>query len=254
VIALGLVPWLPVCTLAVVDEPRAQRVREIVAAHFIGGASAPCEALCRLEDVMRTLDRHSRLVIGPVPDLDFIRGLRAEEREPELIWKGDGRPRIRLPAFGRRTAFHFRELLDRVVGRQPRGLVIDLRGNGGGRLETALAIAECFIPRGAPMIDVIGRSNTRRFASQGPARPPALAVEILVDGETASSAEVLAWLLRRYAHARVSGSATAGKGTVQEVFRVDPGARLVLTTAMYRLPDGSSLERRGIEPDVGEGE
>src|SRR5438093_1434184 len=83
---------------------------------------------------------------------------------------------------------------------------------------TALAIAECFVPRGALMLEVISRSGVRRFTSSGPRCAPSLAVEILVDGGTASSAEVLAWLLRRYAHARIRGSRTAGKGTVQEVF------------------------------------
>jgi Peptidase family S41 len=248
-VALGLVltRGMPVAA----DDARAQRVRELIAAHFVRGPIVECDGSYSLEDLMQRLDRDSRLVLGPPPDLDFIRGLRSEERGPELEWDGHGRARIRLVTFGRRTAREFREAFDRAMWKRPRRLIIDLQANPGGRLETALQIAECFVPRGKPMLEVVGRSAVRRFDSPGPHCMPPPPIEVLVDGETASSAEVLASLLRRYAHARIRGTVTAGKGTVQEIFRVDPAARLVLTTAIYRLPDGTSLEGRGVEPDGG---
>ena len=126
---------------------------------------------------------------------------------------------------------------------------LDLRGNGGGGLESALEIAGIFAPRGALLLDIAGRSGVRIFQSRGPRRFAGLPVQVLVDERTASSAEVLAWLLRRYAGAPILGRRTAGKGTVQEVYRVDPRARLVLTTGVCRLPDGSPLGGTGIEPD-----
>jgi Peptidase family S41 len=249
IVALGLV--LTTGMPGAADDARLRRVRELIAAHFVRGPIIECDGSCSLEGLMQRLDRDSRLVLGPPPDLDFIRGLRSDERGPALEWDGHGRARIRLVTFGRRTAREFRETFDRAMRKRPRLLIIDLQGNPGGRLETALQIAECFIPWGKPMLEVVGRSAVRRFDSRGPHCMPRPPIEVLVDWETASSAEVLASLLRRYAHARIRGSVTAGKGTVQEVFRVDPAARLVLTTAIYRLPDGTSLEGRGLEPDGG---
>ncbi len=251
IVALALAFSLELAGRADAQDARTRRVCELIATHFVGGPGAVSDGPCRLDESMDRLDHHSRLVVGPVPDLDFIRGLRADERGPEVTWDRPGQARIRIAAFGRRTARQFREALDRVMRRRPRGLVIDLRGNAGGLLETALGIAECFVPSGEPLLEVVGRSAVRRFESVGSQCTPRLPIEVLVDGRTASGAEVLTWLLRRYARARIRGSPTAGKGTVQEVFRVDPAARLVLTTATYRLPDGTSLEGRGIEPDEG---
>jgi carboxyl-terminal processing protease len=249
IVAVGLVLPLALGSRLEAEDARTRRVRELVAAHFVGGPGAGCDGSCSLEDLMHRLDRHSRLIVGRAPDLDFIRGLRADEQSPEVTWDSSGGARIRLPAFGRRTAHEFREALNRAIRSHPRGLTIDLRGNPGGCLETALEIAGCFVPRGEPMLEVAGRSAVRRFESAGPRCIPRLPVDVLVDERTASSAEVLTWLLKRYADARIRGRCTAGKGTVQEVFRVDTATRLVLTTATYRLPDGSSLEGRGIEPD-----
>ncbi len=129
-------------------------------------------------------------------------------------------------------------------------LVLDLRGNGGGSLDSALQIAEAFVPAGTLLLTIAGRSGVRVFQSTHPPRFSRLAVEVLIDEKTASSAEVLAWLLRHYTGARITGSRTAGKGTVQEVYRVDPHTRLVLTTAVYHFPDGTVLDGNGIEPDA----
>jgi len=203
-----------------------------------------------VEEIIASLDPHSRLVVGPAPDLDFIRGLANDSRPPEASLDEAGRIYVKLASFGRRTGHQFVRAVQPLLPACSMALVLDLRGNGGGYLDSALQVAEAFVPTGTLLLTLAGRSGVRAFQSTHPPRFSRLAVEVLVDEKTASSAEVLAWLLRHYTGARIIGSRTAGKGTVQEVYRVDPHTRLVLTTAVYRLPDGTLLEGNGIEPDT----
>lgn len=230
---------------AAVPEGLARRLGEIVEEHFIGAGFA-CRDNCTVEDILARLDPESRLVVGPVPDLDFIRGLSPDVASPEVRFDPEGRAMVRIASFGRRTGREFTKAIEAAF---PSALVLDLRGNRGGHLESALEIAGNFAPRGALLLEIVGRRRIRRFENPIAPRFAALPVEVLVDAKTASSAEVLAWLLRHYNGARIVGTRTAGKGTVQEVFRVDTRTRLVLTTGVYRLPDGRLLDARGIEPD-----
>lgn len=155
-----------------------------------------------------------------------------------------------LSSFGRRTGHQFVSALHSQHGTALKTLVIDLRDNGGGDLMSALKVAGTFVPHGAPMLQLVGRTAVRDYTNSGHPLFTNLRLDVLVNGNTASSAEVLAWLLRHYVGARILGERTKGKGTVQEVYRVDPQARLVLTTAAYRMPDGSSLDGVGITPDA----
>ncbi|MGH8585543.1 MAG: S41 family peptidase [Gammaproteobacteria bacterium] len=231
------------------EDARAARLREIVEEHFLGQCCTACRETCSVEEILASLDPASQMVIGPAPDLDFIRGLSADVPPPEVQVDSGGRVSIRLASFGRRTGRQFLAATGSLDPSRLSSIRLDVRGNGGGCLESALEIAGAFAPRGALLLDIAGRSGVRIFQSRGRRRFASLSVQVLVDERTASSAEVLAWLLRRYAGARILGRRTAGKGTVQEVYRVDPRARLVLTTGVYRLPDGTPLGGTGIEPD-----
>lgn len=236
------------------EEARAVRLREIVDAHFLGHCCHACGAHCSVEEIIASLDLHSRLVVGPAPDLNFIRGLATDSMPPEAALDEAGRIYVKLASFGRRTGHQSVRAVQPLLPSCSMALVLDLRGNSGGYLDSALQVAEAFVPAGTLLLTVAGRSGVRLFQSTRPPRFSRVAVEVLVDEKTASSAEVLAWLLRHYAGARLTGSRTAGKGTVQEVYRVDSHARLVLTTAVYRLPDGTLLDGNGIEPDANEGD
>ncbi len=231
------------------EAVRAARLREIVEEHFLGQCCTACGEMCSVEEILASLDPASQMVIAPAPDLDFIRGLSTDVPPPEVQVDSGGRVSVRIASFGRRTGRQFLTATGSLAPSRLSSMRIDLRGNGGGCLESALEIGGAFAPRGALLLDIAGRSGVRIFQSRGPRRFAGLPVQVLVDERTASSAEVLAWLLRRYAGARILGRRTAGKGTVQEVYRVDPRARLVLTTGVYRLPDGTPLGGVGIEPD-----
>lgn len=132
----------------------------------------------------------------------------------------------------------------------PAGILVDLRGNAGGSTDGALGALALFLP-GVPMFPLLhGGRLVEVLATRGfPAGRYLGPVAVLVDGATASAAEMIAGALDRYARGLVIGQRTYGKGCVQEYFEDDAGAGVLrLTTRLFALPDGSSLQRRGVLP------
>ncbi len=137
-----------------------------------------------------------------------------------------------------------------------KGLLLDLRDNPGGHLKGALGVLELFLPSGRALLIEKTRGGERVYLSEGGAagarylpRVDAIPIVILINGSTASSAEVVTATLRHHCRARVVGEKSKGKGTIQEVIPL--GTRvLILTVGEYLLPDGSSLKDEGIVPDL----
>lgn len=137
---------------------------------------------------------------------------------------------------------------------EPSGLLLDLRGNGGGSLDGAVGAIGIFLP-GAPSFPLRRRDGA--IEVQHAPTPPRSAqwrgpVAALVDGYTASAAEMIAGALGSYQRGPVLGSRTFGKGCVQEYFDDQAGAGVLrLTTMLFSLPDGSPLQGVGLTPTVG---
>ena len=132
-----------------------------------------------------------------------------------------------------------------------RGLIIDLRRNPGGFLDESLMLADLFLAPGAKLASTVQRTPGRpadqpeeeAFTDQWPTRVPDLPVIVLVDGYTASGAEILAGALQDYDRALVLGERTFGKGLVQTVMELPFGRRLRFTTGTWQTPLGRSLQR-----------
>lgn len=138
------------------------------------------------------------------------------------------------------------------AGRQGRlrGLVLDLRGNPGGVLEAAASVADEFLEDGV-IVRGEGRTPESRFeldATAGDALHGAPLV-VLIDGGSASGAEIVAGALRDHERATLMGERTFGKGSVQTVIPLRHGQALKLTTSRYYTPSGASIHERGLEPD-----
>ncbi len=132
-----------------------------------------------------------------------------------------------------------------------RGLVLDLRGNPGGVLESAVGVADEFLQSGV-IVRAEGRTADARFemdATTGDALAGAPLV-VLVDGGSASGSEIVAGALRDHGRATLMGERTFGKGSVQTVIPLRDGQALKLTTSKYFTPSGASIHERGIQPDV----
>ena len=159
----------------------------------------------------------------------------------------------RITTFSDTTAMDFAAGLARMrrdLGARPRGLVIDLRNNPGGVLESAVEVADQLLEEGV-IVTADGRTPAARFSMS--ATPGELLagvpVVVLVNGATASAAEILAGALQDHHRAALLGRRTFGKGSVQTVMPLSAGRAIKLTTSRYFTPSGRSIQGRGIEPD-----
>jgi len=161
---------------------------------------------------------------------------------------------IRLSTFQADTGSDFQKHLQQLQkqsGGQLKGLVLDLRSNPGGLLTAAVQVADDLLDKGN-IVSTRGRisiSDARFDATPGDLLKSAPVV-VLVDAGSASASEVLAGALRDNKRARVVGSRTFGKGSVQTVLPLDNGDSVKLTTARYYTPSGKSIQATGIVPEV----
>lgn len=130
-----------------------------------------------------------------------------------------------------------------------KGLILDLRGNGGGSLQTAIDIAKMFIDEGGIILSVRGRDEATNFYTSNNPNAYNLPLAVLIDANTASSAEVLAAALQEQAGAKLVGTASFGKGSIQDTYSFENGSKLALTSAYYFTPSGKKLEGIGLTPE-----
>jgi carboxyl-terminal processing protease len=132
-----------------------------------------------------------------------------------------------------------------------KGLVLDLRNNPGGVLEAAVAVADAFLDSGV-IVSAKGRTPESKFemkATPGDELDGAPIV-ILVNGGSASAAEIVAGALKDHRRAKLMGRTTFGKGSVQTVMPLSGDRAIKLTTSLYYTPSGVSINHRGIAPDI----
>jgi len=161
---------------------------------------------------------------------------------------------VRISAFQADTAADFERQLATLAeqaGGRLRGLVIDLRSNPGGLLTSSVQIADALLEDGG-IVSTRGRIpiSDAEFSATPGDRLQGAPVVVLVDAGSASASEVLAGALSDNGRARIVGSRTFGKGSVQTLLPLDNGDSIKLTTARYYTPSGRSIQALGIEPDV----
>ncbi len=143
-----------------------------------------------------------------------------------------------------------RTAIERLRAQGARGIVLDLRGNGGGLLQEAVLVSSLFIEDGV-VVATDGRNRERRtLTAEGDALEGDLPVTVLVDGGSASASEIVAGALRDRRRATLVGTKTFGKGVFQEVEPLSNGGALDLTVGSYYLPSGENIGHRGIVPEV----
>lgn len=167
----------------------------------------------------------------------------------------DGLGYVRISQFVEKTgddlAAALRKLHRKSGGNELKGLIIDLRNNPGGLLTQAIKVSDMFLSRGV-IVYTDGRmeSQKQRFYAHPRGTQPEYPIVVLVNGGSASASEIVAGALKDHGRAIVVGGQTFGKGSVQTITPLENGGALTLTTALYYLKSGRSIQAQGVAPDI----
>jgi carboxyl-terminal processing protease len=160
---------------------------------------------------------------------------------------------VRISNFTGTTTQEFEKALEKLEASEKplKGLVLDLRNNGGGLLNQAISISDEFLDNGA-IVSMKGREkkNTKVFNATPSQVKRTYPIVVLINGGTASASEIVAGALQDHKRALVIGTTSFGKGSVQTVENLRDGSGLKLTIARYYTPNGRSIQAKGIEPDI----
>jgi carboxyl-terminal processing protease len=160
---------------------------------------------------------------------------------------------IRLSQFSGSTSEELEEKLKEIEsGKVPiKGLILDLRNNGGGLLNSAIEVSDLFLEEGK-ILSIRGRNkkSTKEYMATPNSVNRDYPMVVLINGATASASEIVAGALQDQNRALILGTPSFGKGSVQTVETLRDGSGLKLTIARYYTPSGRSIQAKGIEPDI----
>jgi carboxyl-terminal processing protease len=180
---------------------------------------------------------------------EAIEVVRAEIEVPSVSFemKGDI-AYIDIASFSERTAQELAPVLKDIT-QQATGIILDLRSNPGGLLETVIDVAGFFLKEGV-VVDVVDNQGKHTISSVKPSQITTdLPLVVLVDGYSASGSEVLVGALQDYGRATIAGAKTYGKGSVNILRQLKDGSGLYITTARWLTPSGRLIEGKGLVPD-----
>ena len=167
--------------------------------------------------------------------------------------KLDGVFVIKFYTFSENSANLFRDALQKFIDSKDHKLIIDLRGNPGGYLDSAIDIGSWFIDEGQPIVteDFGPNKKPQIYRSHGPkVFTDKLNLILLVDSGSASASEILAGAIKEHGVGKLVGERTFGKGSVQELVNVTNDTTLKVTVAKWLTPNGISISEHGLDPDV----
>lgn len=191
------------------------------------------------------------LVFNLVRDIIKLKSLK-----PKLLDSGYGF--IRISQFQERTGSEFKEALKELhakSGGRLKGLILDLRYNPGGLIDSCVEVVNCFVGddiNNTAIVSIRGRipeANHVYNATLG-TKEPRYPIVVLINGGSASASEIVAGALQDHKRAIIMGMQSFGKGSVQTIFPMKGNAALKLTTARYYTPSGRSIQAKGIVPDI----
>lgn len=213
-----------------------------------------------------TLEEAVRLIRGPKGTNVTLTVIRSGEEEKrkititrntivipvlEMEKLEDGIFRINLFSFSGKAPYEFQKAVREMLLSNSDKLILDLRGNPGGFFDAAVAIASWFLPEG----EIVAREEFRDqepiiYRSRGHDVLKNIPVVILIDKGSASASEILAGALQEHGVATLIGEKTFGKGSVQELETITNNTSLKLTIARWLTPNGRSISKDGLEPDI----
>ena len=191
----------------------------------------------------RTKETIERTIVREVIKVQSVR--EARMLTPEI-------GTVRILQFGEKTADEFHAALVSLEKQGMRALVLDLRDNPGGLLDAAVKVVQPFFEKGELIVYTQGRTSDTREEMRAESTEPARTypVAVLINGGSASAAEIVAGALRDSRRGILVGEKSFGKGSVQTVMSLRSGGALRLTTALYYVPSGEAITGHGLEPQV----
>ena len=187
----------------------------------------------------------------PAFDVEVERAI-VESESVTTRWLQPGIAYVRIAQFRSRTGDKFERAVRALAVEQPlQGMVLDLRNNPGGLLQTSVAVADALLTDGL-IVYTEGRlpSSITRYRASGSDLLDGAPLVVLINAGSASASEVVAGALSDHDRATLIGERTYGKGSVQSVIPLSDGRALKLTSAYYYTPLGTSIHEQGIEPDI----
>jgi carboxyl-terminal processing protease len=190
------------------------------------------------ENKKRTIEVERASIEVPIVDSKIVRQNGVKLADLKLLSFTDG-------VHGKLS-----EEVDKAIDKGAEGILLDLRGNGGGLLREAVLVSSIFIEDGT-IVSTKGRNRPERvYKAEGDAIDEDIPMVVLVDGGSASASEIVTGALRDSHRATVVGERTFGKGVFQELEPISNGGALDLTVGSYYLPSGENISKTGIKPAV----
>jgi carboxyl-terminal processing protease len=162
----------------------------------------------------------------------------------------DGIMVIKVSNFNNDTKELFDQAVALAVVKNPKGIILDLRNNPGGYLDTAVSMASEWVEGGPVVIEQFNSNRVNEYAANGKARLKNFKTIILINGGSASASEIVAGALRDYKKATIIGETSFGKGSVQTLRDLSDGSSLKVTVAKWLTPGGEAINEKGIKPEI----
>lgn len=182
------------------------------------------------------------------------------KREPivvpssELVWKDQNGKKVawvRLYKFSEQLYTDWPKIVDEIKSKNADGIVLDLRNNPGGFLQSAVMVASDFIKDGVVVSQESSDGSVQKYnVDQSRKQLLDKKLVVLVNGGSASASEILAGAIKDYNRGKLVGEKTFGKGTVQQPEDFSDGSGLHVTIARWLLPNGKNIHKVGVDPDV----
>lgn len=182
-------------------------------------------------------------------EIKIVRGLIVVKSVKTEL-HSDGVMVITVSNFNDDTMSLFDQAVKTVLTKNPKGLILDLRNNPGGYLDTAIAMASAWVKEGPVVVEQFGEGRRQEYFAEGSASLGAFKTIVLINGGSASASEIVAGALRDYKKATLVGEQSYGKGSVQGLRDLSDGSALKVTVAKWLTPNGDFINDKGIAPDI----
>lgn len=219
--------------------------------YAVDGVECKGKSINEVRDmIVGDLDTRVRLTVLRGADLIEINATRVSVHQSTVtggVFKGNI-GYIKLTTFGSTTAQEFTDMLNDFRSKGVEHIIMDLRNNPGGLLDAAIDIAKQIVPKGK-IIDLVCRNEKDNVTYRSDLKAPEFDFAVLVNGNTASSSEILASAMQDSGIAKLVGTTTYGKAVVQQIYPLTNGMRFKLTMGQYKTRNGREINHVGLEPD-----